>query len=85
LVVATSTLGKILTVAFDGTHTQPWVNIEKHLARKVFSQPCFAATLELRGNSDVSPELAEKDCLGILDFLAHENLIDRVPTPKKTG
>ena len=72
------------TVAFDGTHTQPWVNIEKHLARKVFSQPCFAATLELRGNSDVSSELAEKDCLGILDFLAHENLIVRAPTPKKS-
>jgi predicted deacylase len=71
------------TVAFDGTHTQPWVTIENHLDRNVFSQPCFAATLELRGKNDVSPELAEKDCLGILDFLAHENLIHRIPTPQK--
>ena len=71
------------TVAFDGTHTQPWVNMEKHLGRPVFSKPCFAATLELRGRGDVSPELAEQDCLGILDFLTNENLIDRVPTPQK--
>jgi predicted deacylase len=71
------------TVAFDGTHTQPWVNIEKHLGRQVFSQPCFAATLELRGTRDVSPALAEQDCLGILDFLTHENLIDRLPTTQK--
>ena len=72
------------TVAFDGTHTQPWVNIEKHLNRQVFSQPCFAATLELRGTRDVSPALAEQDCLGILDFLTHESLIDRQPTAQKS-
>ena len=71
------------TVAFDGTHTQPWVNVENRLGRKIFSQPCFAATLELRGKSDVSPELAEQDCLGILDFLTHEKLIDRVQAPQK--
>jgi hypothetical protein len=71
------------TVAFDGTHTQPWVTMEQHLASDVFSQPCFAATLELRGRGDVSPELAEQDCLGILDFLTHENLIDRTPLPKQ--
>ena len=63
------------TVAFDGTHTQPWVVLEKHVGRKLFSEPCFATTLELRGNQDVSPELAEQDCLGILDFLAKEKLI----------
>ena len=55
------------TVAFDGTHTQP----------------CFAATLELRGNADVSPEPAEQDCLGILDFLTHEKLIHRKTKPKQ--
>lgn len=70
------------TVAFDGTHTQPWVNMDQHLADQTFFQPCFAATLELRGNADVSPALAEQDCLGILNFLSHENLIDRVATPK---
>ena len=72
------------TVAFDGTHTQPWVNMENHLGRKVFSQPCFAATLELRGNKDVCPTLAEQDCQGILDFLNHENLINRMPKTAPT-
>jgi len=69
------------TVAFDGTHTQPWVTMENHLGRRVFSQPCFAATLELRGTRDVCPKLAEQDCLGILDFLTKEGLIDRDPAP----
>ena len=71
------------TVAFDGTHTQPWVNMQNYHAQPVFSTPCFAATLELRGRSDVDPKLAEQDCLGILDFLAHEHLIERIPSPKK--
>ena len=37
----------------------------------------------LVGRSDVDPELAEQDCLCILDFLAHKHLIERIPSPKK--
>lgn len=63
------------TVAFDGTHTQPWVLMEKALGHNPFQQPCFAATIELRGQSDVSNELADNDCRGILNFLIQENII----------
>lgn len=63
------------TVAFDGTHTQPWVLMEKALGQNPFKQPCFAATIELRGQTDVSNELADNDTSGLLNFLIQENVI----------
>ena len=73
-------------VAFDATHTQPWVLAQHHLTQPVFEQPCFAATVELRGNTDVSCTLAKQDCQGLLTFFAAKNLI-KAPTnvvPEKT-
>ncbi len=67
------------TVAFDATHTQPWVLTQQHLTDTAFAQPCFAATVELRGNADVSDELAKQDCDGLLAFFAAKNLISGLP------
>jgi len=61
-------------VAFDGTHTQPWVCVSE-ATDKPFDRPCFAATLELRGQYDVSDNLAKRDAEGILAFLEAEGFI----------
>lgn len=55
-------------VAFDGTHTQPWVRLAE-ATDKPFERPCFAATLELRGQKDVRDDLAKRDAEGVLAFL----------------
>ncbi|MFY0665979.1 MAG: succinylglutamate desuccinylase/aspartoacylase family protein [Natronospirillum sp.] len=62
------------TVAFDGTHTQPWVVLEDAVGAR-FDRPCFAATLELRGSHDVNDALAQRDAEGILAFLEHQGFV----------
>lgn len=62
------------TVAFDGTHTQPWVKVAEATG-KPFADPCFAVTLELRGNTDVNDALAQRDAEGILAFLEQEGYV----------
>jgi len=63
------------TVAFDGTHTQPWVTAQNHFKDKPFADPCFAATIELRGHADVSQKLAKQDSQGILNFLTEQQYL----------
>ncbi|MHA7880887.1 MAG: succinylglutamate desuccinylase/aspartoacylase family protein [Saccharospirillum sp.] len=62
------------TVAFDGTHTQPWVKLAAATG-KPFARPCFSATLELRGQYDVNEALARRDAEGILAFLEAEGFV----------
>lgn len=62
-------------VAFDGTHTQPWVKLMDTTERP-FERPCFAATLELRGQKDVNEILAAQDAEGILAFLETQGFIE---------
>lgn len=62
------------TVAFDGTHTQPWVELSDATNRP-FEQPCFAATLELRGQKDVNESLAARDAEGVLAFLESRGFV----------
>ncbi len=61
-------------VAFDGTHTQPWVKVAEATGAP-FAEPCFAATLELRGSTAVSDDLARRDAEGILAFLEQQGYI----------
>ncbi|MCH8550314.1 MAG: M14 family metallopeptidase [Natronospirillum sp.] len=61
-------------VAFDGTHTQPWVKVAEATGAP-FAEPCFAATLELRGSTAVSDELARRDAEGILAFLEQQGYL----------
>lgn len=73
------------TVAFDGTHTQPWVKMAATTGAP-FAEPCFAATLELRGKNDVSDALARRDAEGILAFLEQQGYISNSgaePQPQK--
>lgn len=62
------------TVAFDGSHTQPWITLAENTG-KPFAEPCFAATIELRGQKDVSDALARRDAEGLLVFLEQQGFI----------
>ena len=62
------------TVAFDGTHTQPWVKLAA-ASRAPLDRPCFAATVELRGQKDVNERLARRDAEGLLAFLERQGFI----------
>jgi uncharacterized protein len=57
--------------AFDEAHTVPWLTLaERFGARHPIPNACFAATMEYRGQGDVSQVLAEADARGLMDFLA---------------
>ncbi|WP_169579600.1 succinylglutamate desuccinylase/aspartoacylase family protein [Saccharospirillum impatiens] len=62
------------TVAFDGSHTQPWVSLAESTGMP-FAEPCFAATVELRGQKDVSDALARRDAEGLLAFLERQGFV----------
>ncbi|WP_127560525.1 succinylglutamate desuccinylase/aspartoacylase family protein [Saccharospirillum alexandrii] len=62
------------TVAFDGSHTQPWITLAENTG-KPFAEPCFAATVELRGQKDVSDALARQDAEGLLAFLEQQGFV----------
>lgn len=62
-------------VAFDATHTQPWVLAQNAYPEFSFAEPAFAATVELRGSRDVHPDLAEQDARGLLRFLQLEGYL----------
>ena len=58
------------TVAFDATHTQPWEALRNRFPEYTINRPCFAATLELRGKSDVNDHLASQDARNLLRYFA---------------
>ncbi|PTY39051.1 hypothetical protein BGP77_09895 [Saccharospirillum sp. MSK14-1] len=62
------------TVAFDGSHTQPWVRVADVLNAPL-DRPCFAATVELRGRQDVNENFAQRDAEGLLAFLEKQGFV----------
>lgn len=54
-----------------------------HGHRTIFPIPlgCCSVTVELRGQADVSHDLASKDCQAILDFLTHAGVIEGTSAP----
>ena len=63
--------------SFDECFSLVWWQLQQRFAKR-FPIPLgsLAVTLELRGQSDVSHELATRDCQAILDFLTHRQAID---------
>ena len=66
--------------AFDEAHTASWAAL-KHLYAGRFPVPngCFSATLEYRGQFDVSDALAASDAKNLTIFLAHIGAIEATP------
>lgn len=62
---------------FDESVSRHWWELQESLSSK-FPIPlgCFASTVELRGEADVTHEWAEQDALGILAFLAQRGHLE---------
>jgi hypothetical protein len=71
---------------FDEACSRLWWDLAAHFG-PAFPIPigCMAATVELRGEMDVSYDYAQRDARGLLDFLAHEGVLamqaDPMPAP----
>ncbi len=71
---------------FDEACSRLWWELAAHFGPDTpLPAACAAATIELRGERDVSYALADGDAHRILQFLAHEGLLDlpgvRIPAP----
>ena len=57
--------------AFDEAHTAPWARLQKRFGtRYPIPHGCFAATLEYRGQFEVSDTVAASDAANLMTFLA---------------
>ena len=54
--------------AFDEAHTAPWLRLRHRFGNRV-PAGCFSATLEYRGQFDVSDDLAAGDAAGLMAYL----------------
>jgi uncharacterized protein len=69
---------------FDEACSRLWWELADHFGPETPIPPgCIGVTVELRGEMDVRYELAEKDAQGLLQYLAHQDVIDieRAPLP----
>lgn len=55
--------------SFDDACTRQWWRLRQQFSAHPIPMACFAVTLELRGQADVSLATAEADALGLLEFL----------------
>ncbi|MEO8600012.1 MAG: succinylglutamate desuccinylase/aspartoacylase family protein [bacterium] len=61
---------------FDEMLFKPWLRLRDHFgAQFPVLQPCFASTVELRGEQDVSHQFASTDAHGIYHFLCSSGMI----------
>ena len=62
--------------AFDEAHSAPWVLLRRRFGdRFPIPAPCFATTLELRGQMDVDDATAAQDAAGLMDYLAAAGIV----------
>ena len=63
--------------SFDECFSLLWWQLQQRLGKRFpIPQGSLSVTVELRGQADVSHELARKDCQAILDFLTHAGVIE---------
>jgi predicted deacylase len=65
--------------SFDEAFSTPWTKLAA--AGHAVPAACLAATIEYRGTSDVSDELAEPDAAALIRFLQRRGLIEGDPGP----
>ncbi len=70
---------------FDEAFSAPWVRLAERFPDNPIPPACLSATVELRGQADVSDELAGADAAALLAFLRRRGLVagdpGRLPAP----
>ena len=66
---------------FDEATSRPWLEMQRRFPAYPVPLACMAMTVELRGQRDVSEEMASKDAAALLDFLILERVISGVASP----
>jgi len=68
--------------SFDECFSLVWWQLQQRFGKR-FPIPLgsVAVTVELRGQADVSHELASKDCQALLDYLTHAGVVAGTPAP----
>ena len=67
--------------AFDEAHTAPWRALRVRFQGHPIPDPCFATTLEYRGQHDVSDPMAMADAEGLIAFLSAVGAVTGGPAP----
>ncbi|MGI9334213.1 MAG: succinylglutamate desuccinylase/aspartoacylase family protein [Gammaproteobacteria bacterium] len=71
--------------SFDEAVAGPWWALARRFADKPIPPACLSATVELRGQADVSDELAMADAAALAHFLAGRGVIDAGALPAVTA
>lgn len=66
---------------FDEALTRPWAELAARFPEHPLPFGCAAATVELRGKSDVAHAIAARDADALVGFLAHLGALDVAPPP----
>lgn len=67
--------------AFDEANSRLWWRLAKRFPQHPIPPACCAATIELRGDRDVSDALAAQDADGLIAFLAGRGFVDAPANP----
>jgi len=67
--------------SFDETFSTPWTKLAARFPKKPIPPACLACTVELRGQADVSDELAEQDAEALVRFLRRRGVLAGDPGP----
>ncbi len=68
---------------FDEACSRPWLDLQRMmeptLGKDAITLACFSATVELRGEADVSHALARQDAAGLIAFLRLRGVVKGAP------
>jgi hypothetical protein len=64
---------------FDEACSRPWLMLQQRFAMHPIPLGCFCATVELRGQADVSHDLARQDAEAIVEFLRRRGIVGGTP------
>ena len=67
--------------SFDETFSTPWTKLAERFPDAAIPAACFSGTVELRGQADVSDDLAEQDAEALFRFLQRRGVIAGDPGP----
>jgi len=67
--------------SFDETFSTPWTKLAERFPEAAIPPACFSGTVELRGQADVSDDLAEKDAKALFRFLQRRGVVAGDPGP----